>query len=207
MLIYYKYRLTQSKRLITDHENNRLRLEHDILIKQQSTLKLEQEKSELEAENLRLEIYQLQQEQAQLNELLNNQQKLTNHVKDIINHRLELLNGLLAAEISENETYAIPFHNWVRSILKDRTKFIDDNRIAISVSHPSFIDFLNSHGLTTNEINYVCLYAIGLRGKEVGEYIQLKRHYNISSEIIKKLGIDGRVQNIGPYIRTLIENM
>lgn len=63
------------------------------------------------------------------------------------------------------------------------------------------MEYLEQHGLSIDEINYLCLYAIGLRGKEVGEYIQLKRHYIISHEIRKKLGIDEHETNIGLYIR------
>lgn len=51
-----------------------------------------------------------------------------------------------------------------------------------------FMEYLEQHGLSIDEINYLCLYAIGLRGKEVGEYIQIKRHYIISHEIRMKLG-------------------
>ena len=57
------------------------------------------------------------------------------------------------------------------------------------------------------EINYLCLYAIGLKGKDVGNYIQLRRHYNISSEIRSKLGIDEHETNIGIYIRKLLKRL
>ena len=67
--------------------------------------------------------------------------------------------------------------------------------------------YLEQHGLSVDEINYLCLYTIGLRGKEVGEYIQLKRHYVISHEIRKKLGIGEHETNIGLYIRRLMEEL
>ena len=70
-----------------------------------------------------------------------------------------------------------------------------------------FIEFLEQHGLTTDEINYLCLYAIGLRGKEVGEYIQVKRHYIMSHEIRMKLGLDEHETNIGLYIRRLMKSL
>ena len=44
-----------------------------------------------------------------------------------------------------------------------------------------------------------------MRGKEVGEYIQLRRHYHISSDIRRKLGIDDHETNIGIYIRKLMK--
>jgi hypothetical protein len=48
--------------------------------------------------------------------------------------------------------------------------------------------------------------TIGMRGKEVGEYLQIKRHYIISHEIRMKLGIDEHETNIGLYIRRLMKN-
>jgi hypothetical protein len=53
----------------------------------------------------------------------------------------------------------------------------------------------------------VCLYAIGLRGKEIGEYIQLKRHYHMSTDIRKKLGLSEDDTNLGLHIRNLMKNL
>ena len=78
---------------------------------------------------------------------------------------------------------------------------MNSTRLAFTASHPGFIEFLETHDLTADEINYLCLYAIGLRGKEVGEYIQLKRHYNVSSAIRKKLGMTEHDTNIGLFVR------
>lgn len=83
---------------------------------------------------------------------------------------------------------------------------MDSTRLAFAALHPKFIEYLEQHDLSTDQINYLCLYAIGLRGKEVGEYIQIKRHYIISHEIRKKLGIGEHETNIGPYIRRLIKD-
>ena len=117
---------------------------------------------------------------------------------------LNLLNGLLAKEITNNESYAEPYNKWIEVIHNDKKKFMDSTRIAFVASHPKFMEHLEQHGLSTDEINYLCLYAIGLRGKEVGEYIQIKRHYIISHEIRMKLGIDEHETNIGLYIRRLM---
>ena len=84
---------------------------------------------------------------------------------------------------------------------------MNSTREAFAVTNPKFIDYLRSHDLTDEEINYLCLYAIGLRGKEVGEYIELKRHYNVSSEIRHKLGIDEHETNLALYIRRLLSEL
>ena len=69
--------------------------------------------------------------------------------------------------------------------------FFSFNTLAEGLLCP--ITFFNSNFkqfLNEAEQNYVCLYAIGLRGKEIGAYIQIKRHYHMSTDIRKKLGLN-----------------
>ena len=96
---------------------------------------------------------------------------------------------------------------WKDQIIQDKYKFMNTTRLAFKASHPKFMEYLEQHGLSNDEINYLCLYAIGLRGKEVGEYIQLKRHYHISSDVRKKLGINEHETNIGIYVRKLMKQL
>lgn len=205
MVIYYDYCRGQSLQEIAENENERLRLEQDALIGQQEELKLQKENAELEADNLRMTIVELSEEKNRLVTLLNEQQELTPLLQKVIQKRLGMLNSLLAKEITSNKDYAIPYNKWIESIRKDKDEFMNSTRMAFTVSHPAFIDYLKAHDLKDDEINYLCLYAIGLRGKEVGEYMQLRRHYNVSSAIRKKLGIDNHETNIGPYIRRLLK--
>ena len=181
--LYYRGYRSKTKRILTEKENKNLRLEQ---------------------ENLRLEIDQLENERDHLKELQKEQSELSKPIKDVIKNRLDLLNGLLAKEITNNDRYAEPYNKWIDTVRNDKKKFMDSTRLAFAASHPKFIEHLEQHGLSADEINYLCLYAIGLRGKEVGEYIQTKRHYIVSHEIRKKLGIDEHETNIGPYIRKLL---
>ena len=116
-----------------------------------------------------------------------------------------MLNGLLAGYITSNEKYEKPYEAWVSEITGNKEAFMNTNRLAFKASHPEFIEYFEKHGLTDDEINYVCLYAIGLKGKEVGEYIKKRSHINISSAIRKKLGIDKHETNIGIYVRRLLK--
>lgn len=115
--------------------------------------------------------------------------ELSKPILDSIQERIGILNGLLAAKISDNEIYSKPFDKWISQITEDRKSFMDSTRLAFMASHPTFMKYLDDHGLTESELNYVCLYAIGLRGKEIGEYIQIKRHYHTSTNIRRKLGL------------------
>lgn len=184
--LYYRGYRSKTKRILAEKENKNLRLEQ---------------------ENLRLEIDQLENERDNLKELQKEQSELAKPIKDVIKSRLDLLNGLLAKEITNNDRYAEPYNKWIDAVRNDKKKFMDSTRLAFAASHPKFMEYLEQHGLSADEINYLCLYAIGLRGKEVGEYTQMKRHYIVSHEIRKKLGIDEHETNIGPYIRRLMKGL
>ena len=183
--IYYRYRISRSKRIIAEQENTRLRLEQ---------------------ENLGMRISQLESESEHLKNLLSSQEELAGPIAEAVRIRIEMLNGLLASQIAKNETYTQPYSSWVEEILKDRNAFMDSTRLAFKVSHPKFVQHLESHGLTEWEINYCCLYALGLKGKEVGTYIKMRSHYNVSSNIRVKLGISEHDTNLGIYLRKLLTN-
>lgn len=203
--LYYRGYISKTKRTLAEKENENLRLEQDNLRKEKEKVELERDKKSLETANLKLEISQLESERDNLKELQREQSELAKPIQEVIKIRLDILNGLLAKEITNNDIYADPYNKWIETVRNDKKKFMNSTRLAFAASHPQFIEYLEQHGLSIDEINYLCLYAIGLRGKEVGEYIQLKRHYIISHEIRKKLGIGEHETNIGLYIRRLMK--
>ena len=210
---YYFYCIGKMKRILAEKEQSRLQLENDNLQKQKAVLELEKQASELESEkqnlaaaNMRLYISQLETENEQLKRL-SEKEDLSSDVRNVIKERIEKMNELFAARILEKDTYVVEYDNWVKQEISDKERFMDSNRLAFKASHPMFIKYFEDHGLTDYEINYLCLYAIGLKGKEVGNYMQLRRHYNISSEIRSKLGIDEHETNIGIYVRKLLKKL
>ena len=202
----YRVHLSRVKRILTEKENINLKLEQDNLCKEKKRLEAEHRQHELENANLKLEIMQLENERDHLKDLQREQLELAKPIQDVIKNRIDILNGLLAKEITKNDSYAKPYHKWIETVHNDKKKFMDSTRLAFVALYPKFIEYLEQHGLSTDDINYLCLYAIGLRGKEVGEYIQVKRHYIISHEIRMKLGINEHETNIGPYVRRLIKD-
>lgn len=212
-IIYYQLRIGTKNRIISEQEQFRLQLENENLQKQNSVLELEKhnaqlelEKQNLATENMRLRISQLESEGEHLKELLTSAE-LSKPILDSIQERIGILNGLLAAKISDNDAYSKPADKWINQIIEDRKSFMDSTRLAFRASHPAFMKYLDDHGLTESELNYVCLYAIGLRGKEIGEYIQIKRHYHTSTDIRKKLGLNEDDTNLGLYIRNLMKKL
>ena len=146
----------------------------------------------------------LKQEQDELSEMLSSNPPADRQCMRVLNDRLELLNRFFAAAISGNEeTDRIASHELDR-LVADRDMFLYTTRMTFAAAHPEFINFLESHGLSEWQVEYCCLYAIGLKGKEIGSYLNRKRHYTESSDIRAKLGLDEHDTNLGIYLRELL---
>jgi len=155
-----------------------------------------------------MELYaQMKQERETLTELLEQNKELGQAEKEALQGRIALLNRFFMANITDNLELDRKVRQEIESLLANKEEFMTSTRMAFACSHPQFIRYLEERGLTESELDYLCLYAIGLRGKEIGEYIQLKRHYHISSDIRKKLGIDEHETNLGIYIRKLMKSL
>lgn len=157
--LYYRAYCNKTKRILAEKENENLKLEHDNLRKEKERVELERDKKTLETENLRLEISQLESERNNLKELQKKRSEWEKPIQDVIKKRLDMLNGLLAKEVTQNDNYAEPYKKWIETIHNDKKKFMDSTRLAFAASHPQFMTNLEQHGLSTDEINYLCLYA------------------------------------------------
>lgn len=199
---------------ISELENKQLKYDKDKAIQkakikelENENLKAERDRKALEAENLAHRVEILENESASLKELMDSQEELPAEVQEAIKVRIEMLNALMAGYITNNDQYEKPYELWIKELTDNTEEFMNSNRLAFQVSHPRFIQYFEDHDLTVSEINYVCLYAIGLRGKEVGNYMKKRSHVNISSGIRKKLGIDKHETNIGIYVRKLLKEL
>ena len=202
------------KARITELENEQLKYDKDKAIQkakikelENENLKAERDRKALEAENLAHRVEILENESASLKELMDSQEELPCEVQEAIKVRIEMLNALMAGYITNNDQYEKPYESWIKELTDNTEEFMNSNRLAFQVSHPRFIQYFEDHDLAVSEINYVCLYAIGLRGKEVGNYMKKRSHVNISSAIRKKLGIDKHETNIGIYVRKLLKEL
>ncbi len=167
--------------------------------------RMEKALAEQEAEKYRRLYLQIEEEKENLTELLSQNEELDPGMKEAVSNRLKLLNQFFAAYITGNRDLDKKANKEIEKLLSDKEVFMSSTRLAFAGSHPEFIRHLESCGLTEWEINYCCLYALGLKGKEIGDYIQFKSHFNNSSEIRKKLGLTEHDINLGTYIRNLLK--
>ena len=122
----------------------------------------------------------------------------------VIRERLAVLDKVIASRISSDEKMLDSAEEELDVMMADREAFLRSTRILFEENHPQFTAYLESKGLTDWEIGYCCLYTLGLKGKDIGDYIQKKRHYIISHEIRQKLGLDEHDTNISIYLRELL---
>ena len=122
----------------------------------------------------------------------------------VIRQRLSVLDKVIASRISSDDKFYRSSEEEIDVLMADREEFLRSTKIVFEESHPKFIAYLQDKGLTDWEIGYCCLYTLGLMGKDIGEYIQKKRHYIISHEIRQKLGLDEHDTNISIYLRDLL---
>ena len=160
--------------------------------------------SQLKNQILKEKNLQLESERDDLKEILS-KHRLSDSVKNILRERVELLNGLLAAGITMNDKYSKPYRKLENDLRNNKEQFLKVLRNTFELENPQFVSHLKECGLTEVELTFVCLYALGLRAKEIGEYLNTARHYNISSEIRTKLGLAQNEENLGSYIRTEIK--
>ena len=148
---------------------------------------------------------QMEEEHAQLKNLLEHQNKLDDTIKSTIVQRLNLLNDFFKTHIKDAIHCKDNLSKKINEILADQNAFIESTRLAFLSSHPQFIEHLEKQELTNWEIGYCCLYALGLNGKEVGTYMNLKNNYKINSDIRKKLKLDSHSTNLNCYILQIFE--
>lgn len=168
--------------------------------------RMEKAIAEQETEKYRLLYLQMEEERDNLTNLLAQSEELAPDVKTAVGKRLELLNKFFTAFITNNSDIDRTASKEMEELLANKDTFMASTKLAFAGSHPKFIKYLEDRGLTDWEISYCCLYALGLKGKEVGSYIKMRSHYNNSSEVREKLGINEHDTNLGIYIRKLLKS-
>lgn len=168
--------------------------------------RMEKAIAEQEMERYRAMYEQMEEERDNLANLLAQNDELEPDVKTAVGKRLELLNKFFTAYITNNIEIDRKANKEMEELLANKDTFMVSTKLAFAGSHPKFIKYLEERGLTEWEINYCCLYALGLKGKEVGTYIRMRSHYNNISEVREKLGINEHETNLGIYIRKLLKS-
>ena len=125
--------------------------------------------------------------------------------KAVIKARLDVLNKVIISQITGTTSANKKAYEELELLLADKETFIESTRLTIEGNNPEFITALKRRGLTNEEINICCLYAIGLKGKDIKAYTSQPRHYNQSADIRHKLGLTESDTNLSIFICDMLE--
>ena len=161
--------------------------------------------AEQEAERYKLLYEQIVYEKENLSELLSHSNDLDNNIRGIVAQRIELLNKFFTVYITNNSEISRKVDKELDELLANKDLFMSSTRLAFAGSHPKFIKYLEEHNLSEQEIEICCLYAIGLKGKDIKAYTSQPRHYNQSADIRHKLGLTESDTNLSIFLRDMLE--
>lgn len=145
-------------------------------------------------------------QKSELESIVSESSLIDEAVHEAILKRLSVLDGILASKLIGSEQSYRSSEKELSGLLEDKDGFMESTRLCFSRSHPAFIEHLESCGLTQWECGYCCLYAMGLRGKDVGNFVNLPGHYNIDSTLRRKLGLGSRDTNLSIYLKRLADS-
>ena len=125
--------------------------------------------------------------------------------KAVIKARLDVLNKVIISQITGTTSANKKAYEELELLLADKETFIESTRLTIEGNNPEFITALKRRGLTDEEINICCLYAIGLKGKDIKAYTSQPRHYNQRADIRHKFGLTESDTNLSIFLRDMLE--
>ena len=166
----------------------------------QKNILLENEKAHYE--KMYLEVLS---ERNALNDMISNS-IVKDETMEIIKKRLGVLNTIIVSHLSEKGTNIKRANDELERLIADRNGFIKSTRLTLEENYPHFFAYLHDKGLEEFEIDFCCLYAIGLKGKEIKTYTNLSRHYKDSSEVRQKLGLVESDTNLSNFLQKLLNN-
>ena len=162
---------------------------------------------QLESEKVHYEKMYLEvlSERNALNDMISNS-TVKDETMEIFKKRLGVLNTIIVSHLSEKGTDVKRANEELEKLIADRNDFIKSTRLTLEENYPHFFAYLHDKGLEEFEIDFCCLYAIGLKGKEIKTYTNLSRHYKDSSEVRQKLGLMESDTNLSNFLQKLLKN-
>ena len=139
-----------------------------------------------------------------LNEMITNN-TIKEEAMEVIKKRLGVLNTIIVSHLSAKDTDIKRANEELEHLIANRNDFIKSTRLTLEENYPHFFAHLHDKGLEEFEIDFCCLYAIGLKGKEIKAYTTLTRHYKDSSEVRQKLGLSESDTNLSIFLQKLLK--
>ena len=139
-----------------------------------------------------------------LNEMITNN-TIKEEAMEVIKKRLGVLNTIIVSHLSAKDTDIKRANEELERLIDNRNDFIKSTRLTLEENYPHFFAHLHDKGLEEFEIDFCCLYAIGLKGKDIKAYTNQSRHYKDSSDVRQKLGLLESDTNLSNFLQKLLK--
>lgn len=182
----------------------RIKRVHQLEMERVELLRLEERKKLEEEKEKYSRMYEATRKDIKRLERTLKNKTLGKEICTLVEERLNVLNGFIAANISRN--FTVRAYEELARLMEDQKHFLTSTRASFCVAHPNFLAYLQKNGLAEEEIEYCCLYCIGLNGSEIISYLNKPSIYNLSVVIRRKLGVD-RTMRIDTYLHKIMSEL
>ena len=124
-----------------------------------------------------------------LKSLTTNNTKANEQAKQLLGKRLYALSAFFSEDIPGSLERAA---SSLETLSEDRKELVETIGLLYGIYHPQFVSMLLQHNLSTTEVGLCCLFVLGFRTTEIGDILKRSSYYNITSDIRKKLPIEGK---------------
>ena len=135
---------------------------------EENNLRIENRRKELEEINRNLEI-----EKVVLETMLD-ESSLSPEAGKIISDRLSTVVQVFANTASGQGKVDDYVRSKMDELMSDKDEFVLTTMMSYAAVHPKFVKYLKEYNLTDWEVGYCCFYAMGLRGKDIGNILMKK---------------------------------
>ena len=125
--------------------------------------------------------------------------KFGDEIKAALREQLNALNKFFMANITS--VYSENAAEQLAELIRDQKHFLVILRSSFMVSYPKFMDYLKESGLSDKEMEYCCLYCIGLNGNETASFLKRPSYKNEVLQMRKKLKMVRGDTNIDIFLR------
>ncbi|MDE6295085.1 MAG: hypothetical protein K2M03_03385 [Muribaculaceae bacterium] len=122
----------------------------------------------------------------------------------LISSRIDILNGYLRMCITGDIRHGTELIDIQKDIEQHKQKFLEDLTDYYLQTYPVFKQKCDEATLTSTQIQYLSLLAMGLTSKEAGIYLDINRINHFAVNIRSKLQLENYNSSLSQYIKQLL---
>lgn len=144
----------------------------------------------------------LQEEYEGMSNMLKNNINIQEEARIMLGQRVKSLGHFLSIEQPKSLERV---SDQLDSLTNNRKELLETIGLLYAVYYPTFVNQLQEFKLSNGEIGYCCLLILGFRAGEIGDVINRRSSYHISSAIRRKVGLEPNDTNLAIFLKNLFK--